>query len=172
MNGREHTEAADTSAGAGLIDSRSGFHAALRTAFQAAAEQGCREIWCADRSFADWPLGERGVVELLSRWASGHRRLVLLAQHFDEFPRRHARWVQWRVQWAHVVTCKQVHEDDAAGMPCLLLATDLVSVQLHSTEHYRGRIDRDPAEWIRQREIINALDQRGSDAFPATVLGL
>ena len=64
------------------------------------------------------------------------------------------------------------NEDDVAHMPCLLLAADLVSVRLHSTEHYRGRIDRDPAEWIRQRELIVALDQRGSDAFPATVLGL
>lgn len=169
MNEQGHTEAG---AGEGLIESRSGFQAALRMAFQAAADQGCREIWCVDRNFADWPLGERGVVELLSRWAFGHRRLVLLAQHFDEFPRRHARWVQWRVQWAHVVICKQVREDDAAHMPCLLLATDLVSVRLHSTQHYRGRIDRSRAEWVRQRELIVALDQRGSDAFPATVLGL
>ncbi|HET7865033.1 MAG TPA: hypothetical protein VFL86_11575 [Burkholderiaceae bacterium] len=167
MNGRD-----PSGADSGLIDSRSGFHAALRAALRAAAEQGCREIWCVDRHFADWPLGERDVVDLLSRWVSGRRRLVLLAQNFDELPRRHARWVQWRVQWAHVVTCKQVHDDDTADMPCLLLATDLVSVRLHSTEHYRGRIDRDPAEWVRQRELISMLDQRGSDAFPATVLGL
>jgi hypothetical protein len=156
----------------GLIESRSGFHAALRGAFAAAAAQGCRDIWCVDRDFADWPLGEREVVESLTQWASAHRRLVLLAQHFDGLPRRHARWVQWRVHWAHVVTCKQVHEDDAPRMPCLLLAPGLVSVRLHSTEHYRGRVSRDEADWTVQRQLVDELDQRGNDAFPATTLGL
>ena len=155
-----------------LIESRSAFHAALRGALEQAATQGCREIWCVDRDFADWPLGERDVVETLSRWAAAHRRLTLLAQHFDELPRRHVRWVQWRMHWAHVVTCKQVHEDDARDMPCLLLADGLVSVRLRSTEHYRGRVYRDPADWIRQRELVDMLDQRGHESFPVTTLGL
>lgn len=154
------------------IDSRSGFQAALRGAFEAAATQGCREIWCVDRNFADWPLGERDVVDWLTQWAAAHRRLVLLAAHFDDVPRRHARWVQWRRQWAHVVTCRQVHEDDAKDMPCLLLAPGLVAVRLHSTEHYRGGVSREAAEWTRLRELVDDLDQRGNDSFPATTLGL
>jgi hypothetical protein len=155
-----------------LIESRSAFQAALRGAVRAAAEQGCREIWCVDRDFADWPLGEREVVEWLTLWAAAHRRLVLLAAHFDEVPRRHARWMQWRRHWAHVVTCKQVHEDDVPHMPCLLLAAGVVAVRLHSIAHHRGGICREPAEWLRLQEVVNHLDQRGDDSFPATTLGL
>jgi hypothetical protein len=154
------------------IDSRSAFHAALRAAFLAAAERGCREIWCVDRDFADWPLGEREVVESLQRWAASHRRLVMLAQHFDEFARRHARWVQWRTPWSHVVSCRQVHEDDAAALQPLLLADGLVAVRLLSAELYRGRIYHDQADWIPLREYVEMLHQRGSDAFAATTLGL
>ena len=50
-----------------------------------------------------WPLGERSVIESLTRWAGAQRRLTLLALHYDEVSRRHARWAQWRRQWAHVV---------------------------------------------------------------------
>lgn len=155
-----------------VIDGRVAFHDAIRAALKAAADQGCREMWCVDRSFADWPLSERAVIDSLTRWAYAHRRLTVLAQGFDEFPRRHARWVAWRVHWSHVVHCAQVHEDDAREMPCLLLAPGVVAVQLHHRENYRGRVYRNAADWVRLRELTDALEQRSSEAFPATTLGL
>ena len=57
---------------------------------------GCRELWLCDNDFADWPIGERAVIESLSQWAGSHRRLTLIASTFDEVARRHARWNEWR----------------------------------------------------------------------------
>ena len=76
----------------GLITSRSEFHAALHSALAEAAAVGCRELWLCDNDFADWPLGERQVVDSFSQWAGSHRRLTLIARTFDEVARRHARW--------------------------------------------------------------------------------
>ena len=63
-----------------LISTRGEFHAALRLAFTEAASVGCRELWLCDADFADWPLGERVVIEHLAQWAASRRRLTLLAR--------------------------------------------------------------------------------------------
>jgi hypothetical protein len=96
-----------------LITSRSEFHQALRDAFAEAAAAGSRELWLVDPDFADWPLGERAVVDCLDEWAASSRHLNLLAQNFDEVARRHARWVAWRRQWAHIVSCRTNTEIEA-----------------------------------------------------------
>ena len=89
-----------------LITTRLGFHDALRDAFAEMASVGCREAWISDETFADWPLNERAVIERLTQWAQSHRKLVVVARHYDEVLRRHARWVDWRRQWSHVVECR------------------------------------------------------------------
>ncbi len=155
-----------------VIDSRLAFHRAVRGALDEIAAKGAREVWLVDPSFSDWPLGERAVVETLTRWAYAHRRLTVMAQSFDSFHRDHPRWVQWRVHWSHVVACKQVHEEDATQMPTLLLAPGVVAVRLHDPINYRGRVYRSAAQWVRERELVDALEQRSADAFPATTLGL
>src|SRR5256885_10105991 len=91
FHGGDMTDARDR-----IIGTRLEFHEALREAFAEAAHVGCRELWLSDEDFADWPLGERGVVEQLTRWALPHRRLFVVARHFDEVVRQHARWVEWR----------------------------------------------------------------------------
>jgi hypothetical protein len=103
------------------IGTRAEFHAAVLAAFEDAAAQGCREIWLCDTDFSDWPLSERAVVEALSRWAASHRRLLVLAQSFDEFPRRHPRWVEWRRRWSHVVSCRAVQDLEPGQMPTAML---------------------------------------------------
>ncbi len=45
------------------IASRGDFHKAIVAAFERAAAQGCREIFICDVDFAEWPLGERAVVD-------------------------------------------------------------------------------------------------------------
>ena len=155
-----------------VIDSRSGFHAAIRNALGDIAARGAREVWLVDPTFADWPISERSVVDTLTRWAYAHRRLTVMAQTFDGFERAHARWVQWRVRWSHVVACRQVHEEDASQMPTLLLAPGVVAVRLHDPLNYRGRVYRSAADWVRERELVDALEQRSTDSFPATTLGL
>ena len=60
---------------------------AIRAALADAARAGCREIVLCDADFADWPLGERAVVESLTRWALRGRRLTLFAAGFEDAAR-------------------------------------------------------------------------------------
>ena len=155
-----------------IITSRSEFHDALRQSFDLVANEGCREVFIADPTFADWPLGERAVIESLTRWAYAHRKLTVLAQNFDEFTRRHPRWVEWRRQWAHVVECRALADDDAGKLAGLFLAPGLVTLRVLDAEHYRASLSFDPADAIRVRDNLDALLQRSEEAFPATNLGL
>ena len=155
-----------------VINSRSEFHLALREAFAEAASVGCRELWLCDVDFADWPLGERAVVDHLAQWAASQRRLTLLAENFAELARRHPRWVEWRQAWSHVVHCRTNTELEAGQMPTLLLAPGLLSVRLSGPIHHRGWRSHEAAEGQRCREMIDAVLQRSEEAFPAITTGL
>ncbi len=155
-----------------LIATRSEFHSALRFVFEQAASIGCRELWLCDEDFADWPLGERAVVEHFALWAASSRKLCLVARHFDEVARQHARWVEWRRTWSHIVSCRANVEVGTGEFPTVLLATGLLSLRLSDTERHRGRLSRERADEIRCREQIDAILQRSEEAFPATTTGL
>ena len=155
-----------------IIDSRSAFHDALRDALAEVARVGSRELLLADPDFADWPLGERAVLEALTQWAQAHRRLTLIAASFDEVPRRHARFVEWRRTWAHVIECRSNTEIETQAFPTMLLAPGLLAVRLVDRVHVRGSITRDAADLLRWREMLDELLQRSEAAFPATLLGL
>lgn len=155
-----------------VISTRGEFHDALRQALAEAAQTGCREILLCDVDFADWPIGERAVIESLTKWAYAHRRLTMIANHFDEVPRRHARFVEWRRTYAHVVDCRANDELEAGQMPTMLLAPGLVGVRLVDPVHYRGSVTHDTADLLPWREALDAVLQRSSAAFPATNLGL
>ncbi|CAN5326097.1 hypothetical protein BH11PSE9_BH11PSE9_33940 [soil metagenome] len=154
------------------VGSRSEFHAAIRSAFAEAARVGCRELWLCDTDFADWPLGERAVIASLTEWAASHRRLTLLANHFDDVVRRHARWVEWRRSWSHLVHCRTNTDLESDKMPSLLLASGLVSVRLIDPAHHRGVVSQEAADGLRCREIVDAVLQRSEEAFSATTTGL
>ena len=155
-----------------LIATRGEFQSALRLAFAEAAATGSRELWLIDNDFADWPLSERAVIEHLTEWAASSRKITLLARNFDELARRHARWVEWRRQWSHIVSCRTNTELEAGDMPTLLLAIGTVSVRLSDSVHHRGRVSHDTADEIRCKEMIDAVLQRSEEAFPATTTGL
>ncbi len=154
------------------IDSRSGFHDAVRNALAEAAHTGCRELLLADADFADWPLGETAVVESLTHWARPHRRLTLLARHFDHVVRVHPRWVAWRRTWAHVVDCRVPDEADADQVPTLLLAPGLVGLHIVDPRLWRGRLSHDAADLRVWADATDAVLQRSSPSFPSTTLGL
>jgi hypothetical protein len=157
---------------ASLITGRAEFHAALRHAFERLASAGAREVWLCDEDFADWPLGERRVVDLLTQWAASSRKLTLLARSFDEVARRHPRWVEWRRSWSHIVSCRTNTELASGEFPTLLLGIGTVSVRLSDTVHHRGRLSHEKADEIRCKEQIDAVMQRSEEAFPATTTGL
>ncbi|MFM8899504.1 MAG: hypothetical protein ACKOF9_06080 [Burkholderiales bacterium] len=155
-----------------LIESQREFEDALRQAFSMVAEQGCRELLISDADFANWPLGERAVVDLLAQWAMSHRKMTVLARNYDEVTRLHARWVQWRRQWAHVVDCRVADDADAQEIPTLLLAPGVVVVRLVAGETVRGSISTDLGDIERAREMVDAITQRSQEGFPASTLGL
>lgn len=161
-----------TTQAGGLITTRSEFHDALRFGFAQAAAQGSRELWLCDDDFADWPLSERAVIEHLTEWAFSSRRLTLLARHFDAVSRRHARWIEWRRQWSHIVSCRANTELEAGAMPIVLVATGTLSVRVSDAVHYRGRLSTERADELRCKEAIDAVLQRSDEAFPATTTGL
>ena len=104
----------------GAFDGRLAFHAHLRAAFEAAAQQNWREIVLADPDFADWPLGERATIEALQAWSAAGRSCVLLAQRFDVFAREHARFVQWRRMWSHIVDARACFGSGLPQVPSAL----------------------------------------------------
>jgi hypothetical protein len=155
-----------------LITSRSEFHQGLRDAFAHAATIGCREIWIADDHFGDWPLNEPALIDDLTKWAMAHRRFSVIARDFDTVARRHPRWVQWRRQWSHVVSCHANQELEAGQMPCLVLAPGSLSLRLFDPIRFRGVLTDEPADALVWREAVDAVLQRSQEAFPATTLGL
>lgn len=155
-----------------MLSSRSEFHEALRAAFDRVADQGCREIWLCDTDFADWPLGEIAVVDSLTRWALAHRKLVVLAQHYDEVVRKHPRWVNFRRQWSHVVECRAIEEVEPGAMPSMFLAPGGVTVRLFDPQNYRASVSTEAADAVRAKEALDVVLQRSNEAFAATTLGL
>lgn len=155
-----------------LVTSRSEFHAALRNALQEIATLGCREVFISDLDFADWPLSDAGVLASLTLWAHNHRKLTVLAQHFDEVVRRHARWVEWRRHWSHIVECRANTELEAGKLPTLLLAPGVLALRLVDPVRFRGSVWREAADMVRCRESLDAVLQRSVETFPVTTLGL
>jgi hypothetical protein len=155
-----------------LIESQREFEDALHQAFSMIAKEGCREVLISDTDFANWPLSEREVVDKLSQWSMSHRKMTVLALNYDEVTRLHARWVQWRRQWAHMVDCRVVDEFDAKEVPTLLLAPGLVVVRLVPGDTLRGSISTDLGDIERAREMVDAITQRSQEGFPASTLGL
>lgn len=154
------------------FESRTAFQDALREAFELAAEHGSRELWLCDLDFADWPLGERVVVDALTHWAYGHRRLVVMASTFDEIVRRHARWVNWRREWAHVIECRAIEHLRPEQVPRVWLAPKQHLVRLIEPTRYRGVAENRGAELIKAEEALAETLQLSVDAFPAHTLGL
>ncbi len=154
------------------IAGREAFQAAVREALAEAAAAGWREIWLCDADFVRWPLGERGVIDSLTRWAGAHRRLTLLALDYDEVSRRHARFAQWRRQWVHVVHCRALQELQSNDVPVLLHAPGGLTLRLFDPLRFLGTVSRDAADGVSAREEIDAISQRSTEAFPATTVGL
>ncbi len=154
------------------IATRGEFHDAVRGAFAEAAATACREIFLCNDDFADWPLNEPQLVENLAKWASPHRKFVILARGFDEIARLHPRWVAWRRTWSHVIECRANNELEAGQMPTLLLMPGLLTLRLVDAVHYRGSVSRHVGDAVRARELFDGICQRSEEAFPATNLGL
>lgn len=155
-----------------ILTSRGELHAAIRDAFAQAAAQGCREIFISDADFADWPLGERAVIESLSQWAYAHRRFTMLAHHYDEVLRRHPRFVDWRRQWAHVIDCRALTELEVEQFPSMIIAPGVLTLRVLDAVSHRAVVSNDAGNELRARERLDACLQRSEISFAATIAGL
>jgi hypothetical protein len=158
----------------GRFEGRSAFQHAVREALAGLVNGDHHDVWLCDHDFAQWPLGERAVVESFNHWALGkhHGRCVLLGASFDAFLRAHPRWVEWRQVWSHRVTCLQAPDEAVADIPSALLVPGFVSVELLDRDRYRGLTSHDPLRWADLKERIDVISQRSGETFPPTTLGL
>jgi hypothetical protein len=155
------------------IDSRAGFAQAVHWGVAAAVARGARRILCCDADFAAWPLDDAALHALLVPWLRlPQRRLVLLAAHYDDVPRRHPRFVRWRRDWSHAIEPLQAPEDATVELPSLLLDDGPVVVELLDPVRVRGRAGIDAVAAQAWRERTDVWLQRSTPAFPVTALGI
>ncbi len=147
------------------------FAALIRRAFEVAAVEGWREIILSDRSFEDWPLGERAVSQSLHEWSRSGRKLTMMAKNYDELIRRHARFVTWRRTWAHIIDCRSNTSMSADDFPSALWSPAWVCQRL-DLDRCTGVSGVEPARRVLLRERLDECLRRSSPAFPATTLGI
>ncbi len=155
----------------GRFEGRAQFQQWLREALHVAARDGWSDIVMCDATFEDWPLGERAVCADLQAWARAGRRCMLLARHYDEVVRRHARFVTWRRQWSHLVECHACRHADPLDMPSLLYSPHWALRRL-DLEHCHGLAGTEPARRVQMREVLAPWLRKSTPAFAASVLGL
>lgn len=155
----------------GRFEGLSAFQQLVRDALAAAAREGWRELVLCDADFADWPLGERAVAESLQAWSSGGRRCTLLARRWDEVVRRHPRFVDWRVKWAHIIDARACRSADPAELPSAIWSPGWVLRRL-DLERSNGYTGSEPERRLALREDLNEWLRKSSPSFPANTLGL
>jgi hypothetical protein len=155
------------------IRSLADLHAALAWGFAAAVDEGARRIICCDVDFALWPLDDEALLQSLTRWLhQPQRRLDFLARDFDEVPRRFARFMRWRRDWAHAIHYWQAPAELVGELRCVLVSDGQVSVQLLDAQHWRGRGQVDSRAAHLHRERIDVVLQRSELSFAVNILGL
>jgi hypothetical protein len=155
----------------GSWDGRVAFADLVRSAFEQAANEGWPLIILSDPDFADWPLGERRVVDALQAWASRGRQLHLLARDFRNLREKAPRLVQWRVKWDHLVQARSCQGALGDALPSALWSPGWTLERL-DTVHCRGVATEEARRRVELRERLDGYWERGSPAFPASTLGL
>lgn len=144
----------------------------VRQALAEAAHAGWRELVFSDATFADWPLGERAVVDSLNAWARPGRRLTMLAKTYDDVVRRHPRFVAWRTTWSHLVECRASTSVDALEIPSMLVGGGWVLNRLNPVRSI-GVAGTEADRRVAASETLREwLERKSSPAFPASTLGL
>jgi hypothetical protein len=143
----------------------------VRDAVACAAGQGWPEMVWSDPTFEDWPLRERVVVQSLQDWARGGRRLVLIARNYDAVRLFHPRFVNWRVQWDHIVECRVCKSVDASEFPSAILGPHWSMRRLDLVRN-TGMAGYEPQCRVQLKEALDECRRQSGPGFPATILGL
>ena len=155
------------------FDTRSAFVTHLQEALQRAQ----REVWFADRDFADWPLAEPAFTAALQGFLrqSAANQFRLLALDADRVPVAAPRFMSVLRGHALNAQCRVVppHAASRFGEACSMLIVDRsLLVRRFHRDHARGAMEFDPAAarpWLDQFET---LWEESSSALSATTLGL
>ncbi len=146
----------------------------VRSALERAArEQWKSMVWC-DYNFHEWPLGERATIEMLNAWAGAGRSLVIIAQDYQPIIRHHARFVQWRKTWSHIIDCRARRGVNEEDFPSALWSPQWAMQQSQQREMGRNRwvVDLEPSPRMQLKETLDEHYRQSTPAFPATTLGL
>ncbi|WP_311222799.1 MULTISPECIES: hypothetical protein [unclassified Acidovorax] len=156
----------------GRFVGREDFRQLVRDALACAAREGWTEIVLSDPDFHDWPLGERAVAESLQAWARAGRTCTLLAADFGAVLRQHARFVQWRTRWGHLIHCRKASCTRPIEVPSALWAPGWGLHRLDA-ERCVGVSGTEPDRRVLLRESLDEwLLRKSGPGFPATTLGL
>lgn len=155
----------------GRFEGRQAFISLVRHALQTAASEGWPSLVLSDTHFADWPLGERAVVDALSAWAGRGRHLRLLAQDFGSMRQLHPRFVQWRVTWAHLVEAHALTAASAGEVPSAIWSPGWTMERLDPVRCV-GVTTTDGARRVALRERLDTVWLKGSPSLAPTTLGL
>jgi hypothetical protein len=155
----------------GRLQGRQVFADTVRLAFEVAALEGWSHITLSDPDFADWPLGERAVVDALNRWARRGRTLKMLARHYDQLRLLHPRFVQWRVTWSHLVEAHACAGAAGAELPSAIGSPVWTLERLDPLRNTLvGSVDAERRVALQER--VNECWLRSTPSFPASQLGL
>lgn len=155
----------------GKFHGREAFRQLVRDALACAAREGWRELVLCDAGFEDWPLGEREVIASLQAWARNGRRFVMIARRYDQMTTRHARFVEWRKTWSHIIECHGCSTADPLELPSALYGP-VWTLRRLDPERCTGLTGTDPQRRVQLREALAEWVRRSTPAFPATTLGL
>lgn len=155
----------------GRFSGRTTFVQTIRDALQAAAREGWQELVLCDADFADWPLGERAVVESLQAWARSGRHFRMLATDYTALQRDKARFVVWRRTWDHIIECRLSRDTDALAFPSVILGPAW-AMQRIDRERDVMVCDSAPARRVALRQTVDECRRQSTPGFPASVLGL
>jgi len=155
----------------GRFEGRLAFRQQVGAALALAARQGAHEIVLCDVDFESWPLHEQQVVESLHAWARSGRRARLLACRWELVQRHHARFVQWRRTWSHLIEARACAKADPESFPCILWTSGWL-LQRHDPVRWTGWAGSEVLQLERAAGSFQALWNRAIPAFPATTLGL
>lgn len=155
----------------GRLNGRGAFVQAVRDALDAAAREGWNELMLCDANYADWPLGERAVAESLQAWSRSGRRFVMLAMDYSGLPRQHARFVNWRRTWDHIIECRVCRSGDALAFTSALWTPAWV-MQRIDTERDVLVCDSAASRRVELRQVLDEWRRDSTPGFPASVLGL
>lgn len=155
----------------GRLQGRNAFIDLVRQAVGTAASQGwARMVWC-DADFADWPLGERSLIDALQAWSASGRSLHLLAQEFSTLRQMHPRFVQWRVTWSHLVEARALGKSSGGELTSAIW-TPVWTMERLDLKHNVVVATLDPARRVALRERLDAGWHKAAPSFPASTLGL